>query len=40
MGERLPMGNSDFEKNIKVLKERGLLIRHGAARGGYWEIRE
>lgn len=28
------------ERHIKELREEGKLIRHGAARGGYWEIRK
>ena len=27
------------ERYIKELREEGVLIRHGSARGGYWEIR-
>ena len=29
-----------IEKNIKDLRESGKLIRHGYARGGYWEVKE
>ena len=29
-----------IEKNIKDLRENGKLIRHGSARGGYWEVKE
>ena len=29
-----------IEKNIKDLRESGKLIRHGSARGGYWEVKE
>ena len=27
-----------IEKNIKKLKDNGLLVRHGSARAGYWEV--
>ncbi|MBR1583571.1 MAG: winged helix-turn-helix transcriptional regulator [Spirochaetales bacterium] len=27
-----------IEKNIKKLKDCGLLVRHGSARAGYWEV--
>ena len=40
MAKKLNITSRTVEKNIKVLKEQGLLIRHGAARGGYWEIVE
>lgn len=26
------------EKNIKELREKGVLVHHGSARGGYWEV--
>lgn len=38
MAERLNMTQRAVEKNIRSLREQGLLIRCGAARGGYWEI--
>ena len=28
-----------IERNIKVLRESGRLVHHGAARGGYWEVK-
>ena len=27
-----------IERNIKALRDSGRLIRHGSARGGYWEV--
>lgn len=27
------------ERYIRELREEGVLIRHGAARGGYWEVK-
>lgn len=38
MAKKLNITSRAVEKNIKILKEQGFLIRHGAARGGYWEI--
>ena len=28
------------ERYVKELREEGVLIRHGSARGGYWEVRK
>ena len=39
IAEELKMSVRAIEKNIKELRTMGILIRHGAARGGYWEIR-
>lgn len=40
IAKKLNITSRAVEKNIKVLREQGILIRHGAARGGYWEIKE
>lgn len=40
MAKKLNITSRAVEKNIKVLREQGILIRHGAALGGYWEIKE
>ena len=40
MAERLDLGSRSIEKNIKKLKEYGILIRHGSPKSGYWEIVE
>ena len=32
------MGSRSIEKNIKKLKELGILIRHGSPKNGYWEV--
>ena len=29
-----------IEKNIKELREKGVLVRCGAARGGHWEVKK
>ena len=32
------MDSRSVEKNIRKLKEYGILVRHGSPRNGYWEI--
>lgn len=39
LAERLSVSVRTVEKNIRELREAGILVRHGSARGGYWEIR-
>ena len=39
IAEELKMSVRAIEKNIKELRTMGILIRHGSARGGYWQIR-
>ena len=38
IAEQLELGSRSIEKNIKKLKEYGILIRHGSPKNGYWEI--
>lgn len=38
MAEILSISSRSVEKNIKKLKDQGLLIRHGSPKSGYWEI--
>ena len=38
IAEQLGMGSRSIEKNIKKLKEFGILIRHGSPKNGYWEV--
>lgn len=40
IAEEISLSVRAVEKNIKELREKGILIRHGSARGGYWEISE
>ena len=40
IAETMGVTTRAIEKNIKKLRESGILIRHGAARGGYWEIKK
>ena len=38
IAEQLSMGSRSIEKNIKKLKELGILIRHGSPKNGYWKV--
>ena len=38
MAEQLRVSSRSVEKNIKKLKEYGILIRHGSPKNGYWEV--
>ena len=38
MAEQLGVSSRSVEKNIKKLKEYGVLIRHGSPKNGYWEV--
>ena len=38
MAEALNLSVRAIEKNIRELREVGILVRHGSARGGYWEV--
>lgn len=38
IAEQLGMESRSIEKNIKKLKELGILIRHGSPKNGYWEV--
>lgn len=38
IAEQLELGSRSIEKNIKKLREYGILIRHGSPKNGYWEI--
>lgn len=38
LAERIGISKRNIETNIKKLKEKGILVRHGSARAGYWEI--
>lgn len=35
---QLGLGSRSIEKNIKKLKELGILVRHGSPKSGYWEV--
>ena len=39
IAELVKVSKRTIERNIKELREKGVLERHGAARGGYWEVR-
>lgn len=38
IAEQLGLGSRGVEKNIKKLKDYGLLVRHGSPKNGYWEV--
>ena len=40
MADKLSISLRAVEKHIKELRDAGILIRHGSARGGSWEIAE
>ncbi len=40
IAEVLSVSARTVEKNIKILKNQGILIRHGSPKGGYWEVVE
>jgi len=38
MASRIGINSTTVDKNIKTLKEKGLLMRIGPAKGGHWEV--
>lgn len=38
LAEKIGVASRNIENNIKMLKEYGILIRHGSPKKGYWEI--
>lgn len=38
IAEKMSMSVRAIEKNMKELRTIGLLVHHGSARGGYWEV--
>lgn len=38
IAKRMLVTQRTVERYIKKLREEGKLVRHGSARGGYWEI--
>ena len=40
MAEKLGISTTAIDKNIEMLKKKGLLRRVGGAKGGYWEIKD
>ena len=39
MAETITVSSRTIEKNIKQLKNKDILIRHGSPKNGYWEIK-
>lgn len=40
MAEILLVSSRTIEKNIKILREQDILVRHGSPKNGFWEIRK
>ena len=40
IAEKLNLSSRQVERIIKSLREKGRLVRHGANRGGFWEVRK
>ena len=40
IAEKLNLSSRQVERIIKSLREEGRLVRHGANRGGFWEVRK
>ena len=38
LAEKVGISKRNIESNMKKLKEKGLLVRHGSPKSGYWEI--
>ena len=38
LARQLDIASRNIEANIKKLKEKDILIRHGSPQNGYWEI--
>ena len=38
LSEKIGIASRNIEMNIKTLKDKGILIRHGSPKNGYWEI--
>ena len=38
LSEKIGITSRNIEMNIKTLKDKGILIRHGSPKNGYWEI--
>ena len=38
LAEKIGVASRNIENNIKMLKEYGILKRHGSPKNGYWEI--
>lgn len=38
IAKQLGLGSRSIEKNIKKIKDYGLLIRHGSPKNGHWEV--
>jgi predicted HTH transcriptional regulator len=39
LSESIGISKRNIEVNLKKLKEKGVLVRHGSSKGGYWEVK-
>ena len=39
LSEAIGISKRNIEVNLKKLKEKGVLVRHGSSKGGYWEVK-
>jgi predicted HTH transcriptional regulator len=39
LSAKVMINERNVKKNIKTLKDAGVLVRIGAVRGGHWEVR-
>ena len=39
LSEAIGISKRNIEVNLKKLKEKGVLVRHGSSKGGYWEAK-
>ena len=40
IADKLKLSSRQVERIIRSLREEGRLVRHGANRGGFWEVRK
>jgi ATP-dependent DNA helicase RecG len=40
IAEKLGMSRTAADKNIQILKSQGYVERIGAAKGGFWQVKE
>ena len=40
LAEKIGIARRNIEVNIKNLKIKGILVRHGSPKNGYWEVTE
>lgn len=38
MAEKLNISTTAVDKHVRKLREKGILVREGGAKGGYWKL--